>query len=54
MWDLDSDGEVTFDEFVEAKAMLILEQRDALVDALTSAERADARRAFDLIDTDGR
>ena len=51
--DKDKSGEVTWQEYAESKAMLILDQRNALADALTADEVEDAKRVFNAIDRDG-
>lgn len=51
--DKDKSGEVSWHEYSESKAMLILDQRGDLKNALTKEEVADAREAFNVIDKDG-
>lgn len=51
--DKDKSGEVTWQEYAESKAMLILDQRNALASALTADEVEDAKRVFNAIDRDG-
>jgi len=50
--DQDGSGEVTWHEYADTKALMILDQRGALMEALTPAEKQDARAAFDMIDKD--
>jgi len=51
--DKDGSGEVSWNEYSESKAMLILDQRGGLVAALTREEKEDAMAAFKVIDKDG-
>jgi hypothetical protein len=49
----DGSGEVVWQEYAEAKALLILDQRKGLADCLTPEEREDARGVFNNIDVSG-
>jgi len=51
--DKDKSGEVSWHEYSESKALLILDQRGGLMEALTKEEIADAKEAFISIDKDG-
>jgi len=51
--DADGSGEVSWNEFAESKALLIMDQRGALKDCLSPEEVNDARMAFTSIDADG-
>ena len=51
--DKDKSGDVSWQEYAESKALLILDQRNALKDALTEDEIHDAKMVFASIDSDG-
>ena len=48
-----NDREVEWNEYSEAKALLILYNRGGLVEALTTDEKEDAKEAFDNMDVSG-